>query len=83
MVSADNNLDAFYIRRGDGLAVEMALLADVNLIANVLFCPLNKLCLLFSIIGKLHHAVMDFGVALGQHVDALSGRTEAFAKVST
>jgi hypothetical protein len=50
---------------------------------NVLFYPLNKLFLLFSIIGKLHHAVMDFGVALGQHVNASSGGTEAFAKVST
>ncbi len=50
---------------------------------NVLFHPLNKFCVLFSIIGKLHCAIVDFGVALGQHVDALSGETEAFAKVST
>ena len=50
---------------------------------SVLFCLLNKLCLLFSIIGKLHRAIVDFGVALGQHVNALSGGTEAFAKVST
>ncbi len=50
---------------------------------NVLFHPLNKGGHLISIIGKLHCAINDFGVALGQHVDALSGGTEAFAKVST
>jgi hypothetical protein len=61
----------------------MALQVDANLTVNVLFHPLSKLCLLFSIIGKLHHAVMDFGVALSQHVGTLSGGTEAFAKAST
>lgn len=32
---------------------------------------------------KLHTSVVDFGVALGQHVNAPSCGTEAFAKVST
>ena len=49
----------------------------------VLFCSLNELCLLFSIVGELHTSVVDFGVALGQHVNTPSYGTEAFAEVST
>ncbi len=38
---------------------------------------------LFSIVGKFDTVIVDFAVALSQHVDASSGGTEAFAKVST
>jgi hypothetical protein len=60
----------------------MPLSVDCDFFIDIFLCPLNVFCLLFSIIGKLRLAVMDFGVALGKHVDISSCGTEAFAKVS-
>jgi len=52
-----------------------------SLFINILLCPLNKFCLIFSFKGKFTASIMNKAVAFRKHVHASSCRTEACAKM--